>query len=148
MESIGRYSAAVYRLTQSIFSHKLRELEFGSGQYDFFLIISRHEGISQKELSDRLYVEKSTTAKAVKYLAAKGYITNRKTGDDKRYSALFLTEKGRKAAEEVEAVFSDILEVFSKDIPDSDMDQTVETMKKVIGNLQEEKAKLSANLSE
>jgi DNA-binding MarR family transcriptional regulator len=148
MESIGRYSAAVYRLTQSIFSHKLRELEFGSGQYDFFLIISRHEGISQKELSDRLYVEKSTTAKAVKYLSGKGYITNRKTGDDKRYSALFLTEKGRKAAEEVEAVFSDILEVFSKDIPDGDMDQTVETMKKVIGNLQEEKAKLSANLSE
>ena len=39
-----------------------------------FLIIAQNEGISQKELGDRLYVEKSTTAKDVNHLESKDYM--------------------------------------------------------------------------
>jgi Transcriptional regulators len=93
MESIGRYSAAVYRLTQSIFNSKLRNLDIGGGQYDFLLVIAKNEGISQREICDLLYVEKSTTAKAVKNLLSMGYISNKQVMSDKRYSSLYLTEK-------------------------------------------------------
>lgn len=54
MGSIGRYSAAVYGLSQSIFNNKLKELEISSGQYDFFLVAAKNEGINQKEISDLL----------------------------------------------------------------------------------------------
>lgn len=141
MESIGRYCAAIYRLTQSIFTHKLKELEMGSGQYDFFLNIARNEGINQKDLGDRLYVEKSTTAKAVKYLMAKGYIYNSPVENDKRYSSLYLTQKGKEASAAVESVFSEILDVFSNNIPESEIEQTILVLKKVINNLYEEKSK-------
>ncbi|SHI02896.1 DNA-binding transcriptional regulator, MarR family [Sporobacter termitidis DSM 10068] len=141
MESIGRYSAAIYRLTQSIFTNKLKALDIGSGQYDFFLIIAKNEGISQKEICDMLYVEKSTTAKAVKYLLSRGYIVNRQVESDKRYSSLYLTEKGREAWTAVEAVFSEMLGIFSKNIPESAIDETIAVLKKVIGNLQEEKSR-------
>lgn len=141
MESIGRYSSAIYRLSQSIFNHKLKELEISSGQYDFFLIIAKYEGINQKELGDRLYVEKSTTAKAVKHLEAKGYIYKNQVEKDKRYFSLYLTKKGREAKTTVEAVFSEILDIFSKDIPESVIEETVLVLKKVISNLSEEKSK-------
>jgi DNA-binding MarR family transcriptional regulator len=144
LESIGRYSAAIYRLAQSIFNVKLRDLEIGSGQYDFFLLISRNEGISQKELCDSLYVEKSTTAKAVKHLVSKGYVDSRQIENDKRYSSLYLTDKGRAASAAVETVFADILDVFYRGIPDTDAVQTIGVMKRVIRNLQEEKATASA----
>jgi DNA-binding MarR family transcriptional regulator len=139
LESIGRYSAAVYRLSQSIFSNKLKHLEIGSGQYDIFLVISRNEGLSQKEIGDKLYIEKSTTAKAVKYLLAKGYIYNKQIENDKRYSSLYLTEKGREASAAVDAVFREILGVFSEGIPDPMLEQTITVLKKVISNLQAEK---------
>ncbi|KPU46291.1 transcriptional regulator SlyA [Oxobacter pfennigii] len=141
MESIGRYSAAIYRLTQSIFNNKLKELAISSGQYDFFLIIAKNEGINQKELSDILYVEKSTVAKAVKHLETKGYIQRKQVEKDKRYYSLHLTEKGRGAFAEVESVFSEILGIFSKNIPESVIDETIEVLKKVIDNLYEEKSK-------
>lgn len=141
MESIGRYSAAIYRLSQSIFNNRLKELDISSGQYDFFLVIAKNEGISQKELGDRLYVEKSTTAKAVKHLEAKGYIYKKQVMKDKRYSSLYLTEKGREASATVESVFSEILGVFSKDISESVIEETVLVLKKVINNLSEEKSK-------
>lgn len=141
MESIGRYSAAIYRLSQSIFNQKLMELGIGSGQYDFFLVIARHQGISQKELCDHLYVEKSTTAKAVKYLINKGYVYNQQVENDKRYSSLYLTEKGLADSAAVEAVFVEMLDIFSRNIPESMIDQTISALKQVIGNLQEEKWK-------
>ncbi|MFZ7104090.1 MAG: MarR family winged helix-turn-helix transcriptional regulator [Peptococcaceae bacterium] len=141
MESIGRYSAAIYRLSQSIFNNKLKELEISSGQYDFFLVIAQNEGINQKELGDRLYVEKSTTAKAVQYLKTKGYICKKRVEKDKRYSSLYLTEKGRTASVAVESVFSEILGIFSQDIPESVIEETILVLKKVINNLHEEKSK-------
>jgi len=141
MESFGRYCAAIYRLSQSIFNHKLKELKISSGQYDFFLVIAKNEGINQKELGDRLYVEKSTTAKAVKQLETKGYVYKNQVEKDKRYSALYLTETGRKASAAVESVFSEMLGIFSKDISDSKVEETVRVLKKVIQNLHEEKRK-------
>lgn len=86
-----------------------------------------------------LFIEKSTTAKAVKFLLSKDYIYNKQIDNDKRYSSLYLTEKGREAAVVVEAVFSEILDVFSENIPDSMMEQSILVMKKVISNLQAEK---------
>lgn len=141
MESIGRYSAAIYRLSQSLFNNKLMELGISSGQYDFFLVIARHEGISQKGICDILHVEKSTTAKAVKNLMNKGYVYKKQIENDKRSSSLYLTEKGLKASVAVKAVFSEILEIFSYNIPESKIEETIAVLKQVIGNLQEEKRK-------
>ncbi len=144
MESIGRYSAAIYRLSQSIFNNKLRSLEISSGQYDILLVIAKNEGISQTEICDRLYVEKSTTAKAVKYLLAKGFVYNRQIASDKRYSSLYLTGKGREASAEVEAVFSEMLGIYSKNVPTGLIEQTIAVLKTVISNLQEEKSRYAA----
>lgn len=104
-------------------------------------MIARNEGISQKELGDRLYVEKSTTAKAVKHLLNKGYIHKKQIENDKRYFALYLTEKGIQASVAVQAVFSEILDIFSSNIPEETIEQTIVVLKQVIGNLQEEKRK-------
>lgn len=139
MESIGRYSAAVYRLSQGLFNHKLRELGISSGQHDFFLVIARNEGISQKEICDHLYVDKSTTAKAVRNLVDKGYIYNKQIEHDKRFSSLYLTEKGRQAAATVQAVFAEMMGIFARDIPESTVEQTIGVLQQVIANLQEEK---------
>jgi DNA-binding MarR family transcriptional regulator len=97
-------------------------------------------GSARKEICERLYVDKSTTAKAVKYLASKGLICNRLVKDDKRLSSLYLTGKGRAAAERIETVFSGILGIYSENIPDCEIERTISTLKKVIANLQEKKS--------
>jgi DNA-binding MarR family transcriptional regulator len=141
MESIGRYSAAIYRLCQSIFNYKLKEFEMKSGQYDFFLAILKNDGMTQKEISDILYVEKSTTAKAVKNLIDSGYIYKKQIENDKRSYSLYLTIKGKKASSKVETVFSEMLGIFSKNISEKVMEDSISVLKRVINNLDEEKRK-------
>ena len=52
MGNIGRFNAAIHRNAQSIINCKLRDLDIRSGQQEFFYVISKNEGISQKELSE------------------------------------------------------------------------------------------------
>ncbi|HFL3174637.1 TPA: MarR family winged helix-turn-helix transcriptional regulator, partial [Clostridioides difficile] len=93
--NVGQVNAAIYRNIQILLSSTLNDLDIKNGQYDFFLVISLREGLSQKELSEHLHISKSTTAKAVKNLTEKGYVIRKKDKEDGRLEHLYLTEKGR-----------------------------------------------------
>lgn len=146
METIGRYNAAVYRVSQSMMNYKLRDLDIRSGQYDFFYVISKNEGISQKELSNHLYIGKSTTAKAVKNLMDSGYITREQDPGDKRYYRLYLTEKGKQIAPKIEATFLEMIDIFTRDLSGNEGEQTLNGLKKILNRLYEEKGKISADI--
>ncbi len=96
MENISKLNAAIYRNAQSIINSKLIDLNIRSGQHDFLYVISKNEGISQKELSEFLYVGKSTTAKAVKNLVENDYVKRIQDENDKRIYRLYLTDAGKK----------------------------------------------------
>ena len=56
----------------------MKSINLEKGQYQFLTRIKENPGINQKKLSSLLLVDKTTTAKAVNKLVAKGYI-NKKT---------------------------------------------------------------------
>ena len=91
--SIGRWISILYRYGQSYISKQLESYNIGSGQYIFLIILFRNDGISQEKLSEHLKIDKATTAKAIKKLAAEGYIKREIDSLDKRAYKVFLTPK-------------------------------------------------------
>lgn len=146
MKSISKYNAAIYRNGQSIINYKLKDLDIKSGQHDFFYIISKNEGISQKELSEYLYVGKSTTAKAVKNLVKNHYVEVKKDEHDKRVHRLYLTKKGKETAPIIESVFTEITETFTKDLNEEETEQTYTVLKKIPHTIYNEKIKFDADI--
>jgi len=66
-------------------------------------VISRKpEGIHQKEVAEKAYINQSSVSELINKLESDGYIERRTDPDDKRATLLFLTEKGRARAAEVE----------------------------------------------
>lgn len=53
-ESLGKYIAAIHRNSQSIINKKLEDYDIVSGQHDFLYVISNNEGITQKQLQQKL----------------------------------------------------------------------------------------------
>lgn len=145
-EPIGKYVAAIYRNMQSIINFKLADIDIKSGQQDFLFVISKNEGISQKELSNILYVGKSTTAKAVKNLINSGYITRKQDETDKRYNRLYLTEKGKKITPRMSATFSEIMDIFAGGLSDDEFEQTLILLKKILKSLSDEKSKMTSDI--
>ncbi|WP_042277437.1 MarR family winged helix-turn-helix transcriptional regulator [[Clostridium] dakarense] len=146
MKNISKFNAAIYRNGQSIMNYKLRDLDIKSGQQDFFYVISKNEGISQKELSEYLYVGKSTTAKAVKSLVKNNYVKVERDENDKRIHRLYLTQKGRETIPKIESVFLELTDIFTKDLSEYEKDQTLIVLKKILNTLYEEKNKLNSDI--
>ena len=138
VESIGKLTAAIHRNVQIILNNKLKGISIGSGQHDFFYVISLKEGISQKELSEWLYISKSTTAKAVKNLITHGYIRKEKDVDDKRYDRLYLTEKGREISTRMNETFMEVVEITTRNLSQSEIEQSKTLLKKILNNVLEE----------
>ncbi|MBA4701314.1 MAG: MarR family transcriptional regulator [Ruminococcus sp.] len=139
MDNIGKLNAAVYRNLQSILNYKLRDIPIRGGQHDFLYVISKREGITQKELSQELYVDKSTTAKAVKSLVSLGYIRKEPSPDDKRFEKLYLTEKGQEIKEHIQNTFLELVEIATKSLSAKEAEEAVRLLKVILDGLIEEK---------
>ncbi|HEX9025510.1 MAG TPA: MarR family transcriptional regulator [Clostridium sp.] len=146
MENISKLNAAIYRNAQSIINSKLIDLNIRSGQHDFLYVISKNEGISQKELSEFLYVGKSTTAKAVKNLIENNYVKRVQDENDKRIYRLSLTEEGKKVMPKIDATFLELVAIFSKDLSKKEEEQTVTVLKRILHTISEEKNKINSDI--
>ncbi|QOX65676.1 MarR family transcriptional regulator [Anoxybacterium hadale] len=133
-ESFGRYISSIYRHLLILISHELREYGIGSGQYIFFGEIARNEGISQKDLSKLIQIDKATTVKAIKKLEEEGYIYRVQDSADKRYNFLFLTEKGKDFLPVFKERMSNITTILSKGMTEEQRSNTIETLAFMLKN--------------
>jgi len=133
-ESFGRYISAIYRHLQILINHELSEYGMGSGQYYFFIQICSNEGISQKDLSKLIKIDKTTTAKAIKKLEYEGYIYRKQDSTDKRYNNVYLTEKGKKFIPILTEKMENMTTVLSNGMTDEQRGITLETLKFMLNN--------------
>lgn len=138
MYTIGQLCTAIYRNLQILLGRKLRDINIKNGQYDFFYAISLWEGLSQKDLSERLFIGKATTAKAVKDLVQKGYVFKEKDEKDGRVDHLYLTEKGKATAPMIAQIFRSNLDVCESGLTDAEMSTLLTLLEKVLINLDKE----------
>lgn len=144
-DSVGRYTAAIYRNTQSIINKKFEHYDIRSGQHDFLYVIIKNEGITQTEMCDLLNVGKATVAKAVNNLVRSGYVIKEKNNkEDKRFYRLFLTDKGRAIAPMINATFHELIEIYKNELTDEEYDQILRGLKKILENISSAKNKINS----
>ena len=136
--SPGHYISTVYRHLQIHLNGKFAEYGFGSGQYHFFNFIAQDEGITQKELSRRLAIDKATTAKAVKKLAELGYIRIETSEEDKRFNNLYLSDKGREILPGVRRVLKETRGILYRGFTDEESEQSLVFLSRMFENITDE----------
>lgn len=129
---IGRLIAQLYRRNTKNIASRLEHLGIGAGQYFYLAELYRGDGITQEELTEKVYVDKATTARAMKKLEAQGYIIRVKSKIDGRAYNIHLTEKAR----EVEKEFFDCLnsneEIISNNISEEDLNNLRNIMQSML----------------
>jgi MarR family transcriptional regulator, organic hydroperoxide resistance regulator len=86
------------QLLSSDMSTKLREVGLSIPQFDLLSTLSEHEGATQQQLAERLYVTKGNVSGLVDRLVALGLVERRPIPDDRRSYALHLTPEGQQRA--------------------------------------------------
>lgn len=79
-------------------AQRLRRHGLSVAQFDLLSTLTEAEGITQRDLAERLYVTKGNVSGLVDRLVEAGLVDRRAIPGDRRSYALHLTEAGRKAA--------------------------------------------------
>jgi len=94
--SVLREIGIIARALDSIANIEFRDIELARGQYLYLVRIAENPGIIQEELSELLKVDRSTVARSVKKLEAKGLVQQKAAKENKKNKEWFVTKTGEK----------------------------------------------------
>lgn len=81
---------------------KFQGLGIHPGQMPVFCILCKQEGLSLREMADRLYIKPPTVTVTIQRLEKVGLVCKRPDEKDQRISRIYLTEEGRKLSEGIQ----------------------------------------------
>lgn len=90
-----RKISVITKSTNKYRSDKFKDLNINSCDNAFFLCLNRSPDISQDEISNRVIINKSNTARILARLEEDGFIERKQSENDKRKMKVNLTENGK-----------------------------------------------------
>jgi len=133
--SLGRWIWIIHRHIRIYIDHHLEDHDMGSGQVSFFMELSREDGISQEQLSERLEVDKATTARAIRKLLDLGYVERRRDERDRRAYCLFLTKRGQELIPVLREKLHALTRQLSIGFSDQEREQAQGYLERMAGNI-------------
>ena len=133
-KTIGRYIALLYRMATLYLGQELPAVNISTGQYILLAELFDEDGLSQEELTQRVYVDKANTARAIKKLEEKGYVRRLPDGNDGRIKRVYLQPSARVIEEEFWRIITGWSDVINKDIPKEEQDFLINTLNRMADN--------------
>lgn len=126
-----------YRATAAYLIKQLN-YKISIDQFVTLNILKRCSGISQQDLAQMIYKDKSNFSRISDDLEKKGYITRKLDTKGKRViKKLFITQKGEQAVENVLPFAKSLHETAFKGIPQNDLEKMKDILQKIRNNLDE-----------
>lgn len=88
---VGKVLNSLARKCQGTVGSALRQYDITAAEEPFLMALLHHEGLTQEELTAIVGVDKAATARAVKALEEKGYLTRVQDARDKRQNRVYAT---------------------------------------------------------
>ena len=128
------YSASL-AMTQ-LYKPLLESMGLTFPQYLIMLVLWEHDGLTLKELSNRLRQDSGALTPVVKRLEAAGLVTRRRSAEDERNLSIELTPAGRSLRDQANGVNSRVRQVCA--LGDAGLDDLRETLVMLRNRLDEE----------
>lgn len=141
--SIGYLARIVFRSFSRLLERGTLTHDVSAGQWRFLRQLWREDGITQRELSERVGMREPTTVVALKGLEKAGFITRKKTEDDRRKTFIHLTPHAKKLELILAPMNAQVHEVATRGMTDAEVETLQQLMRRVIDNLADETAKLA-----
>lgn len=103
---------------------RLAEHSVSYGHWTILRILWRHDGLSQRELSERAGVTEPTTFAAVKALEALGYVERTHLPGNKRKVHVFLSKTGSALRRKLEPLATEVNELSVEGVSEDDVRTT------------------------
>ncbi|GAA0178560.1 hypothetical protein SH2C18_15930 [Clostridium sediminicola] len=116
-----------------------RLVQKGSTRVQFIALyyLGLSQKINQSELSEKMNIKPSTTARLIDRMEREGYLTRTKCTDDRRVTYLELTPLGKQFRDSLLPLGEEMSKVFSKGITDEEFEIFKRVLNKMVCNSEE-----------
>jgi DNA-binding MarR family transcriptional regulator len=135
--SIGRMLGYLHRQALRYLNREFSGLGLNGGLHAFLMYLYHHDGITQKELSEYLHIDKAHTTRVVHKLIDLGYIFKRRNPCDQRSYLIYFTEKARAVEGHIHQVLHNWTDRLSNGFSAKERETVVELLSRMIENLAE-----------
>ena len=104
------------------------------GQWKVILSLSIQNGLSQKDLAEKIFVDSTTLVPIIDSMEKKGLVERRTDPNDRRNNNVFLTAKSESVVEPIMEILLRMRKIFFKNISESDIEFTKNILKKITAN--------------
>ena len=91
---------ACSRKIVNLYTPYLKPLGITYTQYIVFMVLWAKDGVSVRELGERLYLDSGTLTPLLKKMEASGFVRRERSPSDERVTLIYLTETGRALREQ------------------------------------------------
>ncbi|NLZ80408.1 MAG: MarR family transcriptional regulator [Clostridiales bacterium] len=131
----------LHQVVRTFFSRgftMLESLNVHPGQVFMLHYLNKKDGVSQKELAEKLLVKPSTITVMINRMEAAGYIGREIDTEDRRITRVIMTEKGREVSVKVEEAMKVLENEALQDITEEEQKELKRLLWKIKGNLKKE----------
>lgn len=115
-------------------NERLKDTELSRGLFFYILELSHNDGITLRDLSRAVFVDKANTTRAVARLIDLGYVIKKDNEMDLRSSKIYLTQLGKEAAKIIDDIFIEWRDLISDGLSDDEKKTVLEVSHKLYKN--------------
>jgi DNA-binding MarR family transcriptional regulator len=116
---------------------KANEIMVSRAQGHLLGLLLVQDGLTQKELSSQLQIRPASLGELVDKLQQSGFVERRINEKDKRISNVYLTEEGRRSANEVMQARMELIDSIFSGLSEEEMNQLSTLMSKLIYSIEQ-----------
>ena len=138
-KSLGYLSGLTSRLLNQLLATRFKEagIDMTAEQWGAVVVLLQDEGITQRQLAERLYLEKSSVSRLIDGMELRGWIVRKKDPRDSRSRLLYPTEQVKVTAEQCATIAGNTLAEAQQGISEDELALMHSLLHKVIANLRE-----------
>lgn len=135
--TLSRMSRQIHRMEHWIAGGVLGKAKLYRGQAHLLLLISQNNGASQGDLAEITDVRPSSMTEMLVKMEQTGLVTRRQDDKDQRIMRIFLTEDGRRIANEAKATVDDFTTKIFNCLTAEEQDNMLKLIEKVSANIED-----------
>lgn len=134
--AIGRLLAHIHKYTRRYMSEKLDQYGVGGPTYGFLFYLYHRDGVSEKEITEHMLVDKATTTRAISKLESSGYVRRERDPNDRRSHRVYLTDKAKDLRPKLDQVKKEWVEIVMGDLDEIERRTLLELLTRIEEDLQ------------
>lgn len=127
-----------HRSVSRSLSARIAQAGVSIGQWYFLRALWHEDGLTQRQLSQRVGMMEPTTVTALNGMEKSGLVERVRNADDRRKMNVFLTDKGRSLQDQLQPLEEQVSQVAIQGIPPQERELLLRLLRLVILNLSDD----------